>query len=410
MKVVILIIFSLLLSGCGKTPKDDPKVEKVPNINIVEEQNDFTIENSDIEVYSDTTLNNLIKINNESIKIENLDEVIDTDELGSKDIDVIYEKDNKKYSYTFTVNVKDTEPPRLLSGVNRTVNVGNKGDICDVIIYGDNYTGDVKCEVSGNYDFNTVGSYKLKYKLSDSSNNTKEVNVTLNVVKPSSGGGGTSEPAKKTEFADILAKHKNDKTEVGIDVSKWQGDIDFNKVKNAGATFVMMRIGVQSSIGGSISIDQYFKQNIKKAKEAGLKVGVYLYTYASSVEDALNQVKWVVDTLDGEALDLPIAFDWENWSKWNSFKVSFHEINKIANTFMSEARNKGYEGMLYSSKNYLETIWTNKLEYPVWLAHYTKKTNYEGKYVMWQMANNGHINGINGNVDIDIMYEKKEGI
>ncbi len=404
MKVVILIIFSLLLSGCGKTPKDDPKVEKVPNINIVEEQNDFTIENSDIEVYSDTTLNNLIKINNESIKIENLDEVIDTDELGSKDIDVIYEKDNKKYSYTFTVNVKDTEPPRLLSGVNRTVNVGNKGDICDVIIYGDNYTGDVKCEVSGNYDFNTVGSYKLKYKLSDSSNNTKEVNVTLNVVKPSSGGGGTSEPAKKTEFADILAKHKNDKTEVGIDVSKWQGDIDFNKVKNAGATFVMMRIGVQSSIGGSISIDQYFKQNIKKAKEAGLKVGVYLYTYASSVEDALNQVKWVVDTLDGEALDLPIAFDWENWSKWNSFKVSFHEINKIANTFMSEARNKGYEGMLYSSKNYLETIWTNKLEYPVWLAHYTSKTNYAGKYIIWQLCNNGRIDGINGDVDIDIMY------
>ena len=404
MKVVILIIFSLLLSGCGKTPKDDPKVEKVPNINIVEEQNDFTIENSDIEVYSDTTLNNLIKINNESIKIENLDEVIDTDELGSKDIDVIYEKDNKKYSYTFTVNVKDTEPPRLLSGVNRTVNVGNKGDICDVIIYGDNYTGDVKCEVSGNYDFNTVGSYKLKYKLSDSSNNTKEVNVTLNVVKPSSGGGGTSEPAKKTEFADILAKHKNDKTEVGIDVSKWQGDIDFNKVKNAGATFVMMRIGVQSSIGGSISIDQYFKQNIKKAKEAGLKVGVYLYTYASSVEDALNQVKWVVDTLDGEALDLPIAFDWENWSKWNSFKVSFHEINKIANTFMSEARNKGYEGMLYSSKNYLETIWTNKLDYPVWLAHYTSKTNYAGKYIIWQLCNNGRIDGINGDVDIDIMY------
>ena len=69
MKVVILIIFSLLLSGCGKAPKDDPKVEKVPNINIVEEQNDFTIENSDIEVYSVTTLNNLIKINNESLII-----------------------------------------------------------------------------------------------------------------------------------------------------------------------------------------------------------------------------------------------------------------------------------------------------------------------------------------------------
>ena len=71
---------------------------------------------------------------------------------------------------------------------------------------------------------------------------------------------------------------------------------------------------------------------------------------------------------------------------------------------MSTVKNAGYEGMLYSSKFYLENIWTNKLNFPIWLAHYTSKTSYNGNYKIWQMCNNGQIDGINGDVDIDIMY------
>ena len=107
-------------------------------------------------------------------------------------------------------------------------------------------------------------------------------------------------------------------------------------------------------------------------------------------------------------MDLPIVFDWENWNKWNTYKLSFHEINEIANAYMSTAKEKGYEGMLYSSKFYLETIWQNKKEFPVWLAHYTnnaKTSSYKGKYQIWQLCNNGHIDGINGDVDIDVLYK-----
>ena len=167
----------------------------------------------------------------------------------------------------------------------------------------------------------------------------------------------------------------------------------------------MMRIGVQGSSSRELSLDKYYLQNIENAKKAGLKVGIYLYSIALNVDEAIEQAKWVIQELNGAELDLPIVFDWENWSKWNSYKISFHEINSIADSFMNEINNNDYEGMLYSSKFYLETIWKNKYDYPVWLAHYTEKTSYTGKYMMWQLCNNGRIDGINGDVDIDIMYK-----
>ena len=163
----------------------------------------------------------------------------------------------------------------------------------------------------------------------------------------------------------------------------------------------MMRLGVDSN--KTLSVDRYFKTNIKNAKEAGLKVGVYMYSVATSEDEALKQADFVIETLDNEKLDLPIVFDWESWASWNTFKISFHDINEIADTFLKRVSEKGYEGMLYSSKFYLETIWENG-NYPVWLAHYTKETDYQGKYKIWQLCNNGRISGINGDVDIDIMY------
>jgi GH25 family lysozyme M1 (1,4-beta-N-acetylmuramidase) len=166
----------------------------------------------------------------------------------------------------------------------------------------------------------------------------------------------------------------------------------------------MMRIGVQKKQGGELEIDPYYEQNMKNAKAAGLKVGVYLYSIATSQKEAIEHANWVIKTLNKETLDLPIVFDWENWSKWNTYKMSFHEINAIKDNYIKVALDNGYEGMLYSSKFYLENIWTNKNNYPIWLAHYTSKTSYTGKYIMWQLCNDGKIDGINGAVDIDILY------
>ena len=392
MKYFKVCLLCLLLVGCSKK-----------EVIYEDTTNDFLdIKNSDIEVYDDIYLKDIIEIKNEEIEVTTKNYKIDTDSLGEKEIVINYTYDKKKYVYKDKVNVVDTTPPLVFSGTNKTVKVNYDKDICNLISYGDNYTGDIKCEISGNYDLSKTGTYKLLYNLSDSSNNETKVNVTLNVV--SKLNNNTSSSTSKTYFKDIYNLHKTDDTEIGIDVSKWQGDIDFQKVKDAGATFVLMRLGVQSA-DKSLSIDSYYKENIKKAKEAGLKVGVYLYSIATSKSEAIKQADFVLDTLDKETLDLPIVFDWESWSDWNTFKISFHDINEIANTFIERVNEKGYKGMLYSSKFYLETIWENKKNYPVWLAHYTKKTTYEGSYDIWQLCNNGRINGINGDVDIDIMYK-----
>ncbi len=405
MKVLILIIFSLFFTGCGNNNNLEEVIEDKDN-------NYFLLTTNTVEVYSDVKLSDIVikndDIDTSKVNMISEDYSLDTTLLGEKEYELYYEIDNQRYVYKYKINVIDSIPPLVFGGTSKSVTLNYDGDLCNLITFGDNYTGDVGCVISGDYDLTKAGTYKLVYTLSDSSNNTKEVNVTLSVVKPNNNTGGGSSgggSAKKTQFADIVKAHKNDNTEIGIDVSKWQGDIDFNKVKEAGASFVLMRIGVEGSSTRKIAKDEYFEQNYQKAKDAGLKVGVYLYSIATSEEEAIAHANWVLDTLDGRSLDLPIVFDWESWSNWNSYKISFYEINNLANHFMTTVKNKGYEGMLYSSKFYLETIWTNKLNFPVWLAHYTSKTNYEGDYEIWQLCNNGKIDGINGDVDIDVMYK-----
>ncbi len=393
MKIILILLISLFTYGC-----------KSKDVIYEDKTNDFiNIENSTFEVYSDIYLNDVIKVANDDVKLISENYKINTEKLGVQDLSVYYEYDGKKFIYNLKIKIKDTISPLVFSGTNKTLLINYDEDLCDVITYGDNYTKDVNCKIEGTYDLSKVGTYNLIYILTDESGNEKKVNVTLNIVEslPKSSNNKT-----KINFSDIYKKHKNDNTEIGIDISKWQGEIDFNKVKNAGATFVIMRIARQNEQKGELVIDEYYAQNIKKAKEAGLKVGVYLYSIATSIDEAINQANYVIKTLSGEKLDLPIVFDWESWSSWNSFKISFYDINSIADEFIKAVENKGYNGMLYSSKFYLETIWTNKENNPVWLAHYTDETNYEGDYQFWQLCNNGKIDGISSDVDIDIMYKK----
>ena len=168
----------------------------------------------------------------------------------------------------------------------------------------------------------------------------------------------------------------------------------------------MIRLGTQIGAHEDSKLDDYFLENIKGAKEVGIKVGVYYYSYASSKKEARDQAKWVVKNLKGFDLDLPVVFDWECYSMFNSFSISFYDLNRIADSFLGEIRHYGYQPMLYASKNYLEKIWTS-FDSKVWLAHYTTYTNYQGDYLMWQLTNHGVVSGIQGEVDIDLGYFKK---
>ena len=387
MKKLLIILGCLLVVGCGNQISDE-----IPDDAYI------TISNEDIEVFDEVYLSDIISDTN--VDIENYQ--LNTDVIGEKEIEFYYIFDDRKYVYKTTINVVDTVKPKIFGSSSRTVEVGYEGNLCNNYTYGDNYDGQPECSVIGEYDFNQVGTYDIEIVVTDASGNSTNYNVTLNVVdeiRNNNNGGGTS---TKLQFSDALERYGNENVELGIDVSEWQGDVDYEAVKEAGATFVMMRIGVKLDSGDEPALDGQFLNNIVSAKEAGLKVGVYLYSKALSKEEAIEEARWVLKQLDGESLDLPIVFDWEIWGNWNSYHMSFHDLNLMAHSFIETVEDEGYEGMLYGSKFYLENFWEDEEFENIWLAHYASNTSYEG-YMMWQFSNVGRINGIYGDVDLNVM-------
>ena len=388
MKKLLIILGCLLVAGCGNQISDE-----IPDDAYI------TISNEDIEVFDEVYLSDIISDTNVDIE----DYQLNTDVIGEKEIEFYYIFDDRKYVYKTTINVVDTVQPKIFGSSSRTVEVGYEGNLCNNYTYGDNYDGQPECSVVGEYDFNTVGRYDIEIVVTDVSGNSTNYDVTLNVVRDitsnNNGGGGTS---TKLQFSDALERYGNENVELGIDVSEWQGDVDYEAVKEAGATFVMMRVGVVLDSGEEPALDGQFLDNIKSAKEAGLKVGVYLYSKALSSEEAIEEARWVLKQLDGESLDLPIVFDWEIWGNWNSYHMSFHDLNLMAHSFIETVEDEGYEGMLYGSKFYLENFWEDGEFENIWLAHYASNTSYEG-YMMWQFSNVGRINGIYGDVDLNVM-------
>lgn len=331
------------------------------------------------------------------------DYYLNTDSLGKKKIDFEYINDDGiKIKYNYEINVVDREAPLIWLGKSYNVTRGSEDNLIDKIMCGDNYDNNPECVIEGDYNLDNVGSYNLVFKATDSSGNVSKKKFILNVNDASSKKESNGVKSV-TEFSDVIKNYKNDNTQIGIDVSKWQGDIDFSKLKSAGVEFVIIRIGSSTGINGENFIDSKFIQNIKNANSVGIPVGVYFYSYANSVDRAISDAKWIIENIKDYKVELPIAFDWENWGSFNTYELSFFGLTNMAKRFMDTVKSAGYDAMLYSSKTYLENIWMS-VDYPVWLAHYTKNTNYAGDYSYWQICSNGRVDGINGDVDIDIRY------
>lgn len=385
-----ILLLLICLTGCSKTIIDE--LPKGYYINIKQ---------NDILVYDNILLKDIIENTNLDI---NKNVSIKTDKLGENIYNLHFKIKRKNYLYHIKYNVVDNVKPVVISST-RTVKKGYDNNLCSLISYGDNYDRNPSCNVKGTYDVNTPGVYDISFSIKDSSDNELIYNMKLNVIdNTTSTNNNSSNTDSSILFSDIYNNYKSDDNKIGIDVSRWQKNIDFKKVKESGCEFVFIRIGVQKEINGIVTIDPKFKENYKKAKEASLDVGVYLYSMASSKKEASKQASWVIKTLNNEKLELPIVFDWENFSSFNSYNLNFNDINSIALSYLDTLKKNGYDGMLYSSKNYLENIW-NIDNYSVWLAHYTNNTNYSGKYKVWQLTNNAKIDGIDNLVDVDILYK-----
>lgn len=393
--ILFIIIIILVLGGIlGYKAYINYKIEHTEKIVILHKDK--------IDVFENIKLKDLIKEINGELE-EN--PKIKTTKIGKYKLKFKYYIPEEKITvpYEIEYEVVDSIPP-IISMINsKTVTVGTK-EIESSLFCGDNYDSKPNCFIEGNYDLNTVGEYKLTYKGIDSSNNEVKKDFTLYVKPKTTSSSNNNTTRSKTYFTDIVKNYKTENTKIGLDVSHWQGNINFQKVKDAGVEFVYIRIGRGNGIGKEFVMDSKFKQNIEGFNSVGIPVGLYFYTYAASKKDAIKEAKWIVENIKDYKVDLEIAFDWENWSFYRDFNLSFYELTEVAKAFNKELAKHNYQGMLYSSKNYLENMWF-EVDFPVWLAHYTKQTSYQGKYKVWQICDNGVVDGIPDNqVDINIMY------
>lgn len=392
-KIIVTLLVFILLTGCGY---DEFEMPEDAYINVSENIYEVFDEHSTDELISDT-----------NVEILSTTSQIDTDKIGTHSYLLNYKFKKRKYKYNIEYTVIDNIKPIFIGASNNLiVKVNEENDLCSKIVYADNYDNKPACAVIGDYDLNTIGTYdNLKYVIKDSSSNEAEKSFNLKVVDTIERNNNPSKP-KYLNIDDILSKYKNDNTSIGIDISKWQGNVDFNKVKNTGIEFVIMRIGVQSDKDEDFLTDSKFEEYYKAAKEANLKIGVYVYNTAISKDDGIKTAKWVLEKLNGEKLDFPIAYDWENWDNFMSYQISLHTLSESYLSFEKTLKDAGYDSMLYSSKFYLENVWMNYQNSNIWLAHYTSNTDYKGKYLMWQMTSLAKIDGITENtVDIDIFYK-----
>ena len=210
------------------------------------------------------------------------------------------------------------------------------------------------------------------------------------------------------------ARFKGYVISTGIDVSYAQGDnIDWHKVKKSGVDFVYIRAGFRDASKGNLHKDAKFEKNIKGAYDAGLMVGVYIYSQATTTEEAAAEADYLADLADKYHIDLPLVMDYELYNGGrlaraiSSGSLGTSGINRNALAFAKRGWGRGYETMVYGNYDFLmhyASGYELSKSTNIWLAQYHTKATYKGKYMMWQSTDKATVPGISKNVDLNFMY------
>ena len=197
----------------------------------------------------------------------------------------------------------------------------------------------------------------------------------------------------------------NTGTVMGIDISKHNGNIDWNAVKNSGVQYVILRCGYRGSASGVLVEDQKFKSNIQGATAAGLKVGIYFFSQAVNEVEAVEEASMTLSLIKNYRITYPVYIDVES-ANGRADGIPKAARTSVINAFCQTIRNSGYTPGLYANKNWLtEKINTGALGgCKIWLAQYVAAPTYAGRYEMWQYSSRGSIAGIKGNVDLNVSY------
>lgn len=204
-----------------------------------------------------------------------------------------------------------------------------------------------------------------------------------------------------------LAKLADGDYYFGIDVSKWNKEIDWNKVAAAGVDFAIIRCGYRGSISGSLVEDPYFKKNIEGAREAGIKVGLYFFTQAVTEVEAVEEASMVLTLCKEYFVGYPIFIDTESAGGGGRADALDKQTRTlVCKAFCETIQSAGYTPGIYASKNwYSNNLLSGTLSnYAIWLAQYSQAPTYDGVYHLWQYTSKGKIDGISGNVDLNLSY------
>ena len=200
--------------------------------------------------------------------------------------------------------------------------------------------------------------------------------------------------------------------ENGIDVSKWNGNIDWKTVSK-NKDFAIIRGAYRGTASaGNIAKDVNFDSNIKEASKAGIDVGVYIFSQAITEKEARDEANYILKLVKNHSIDLPIVIDYEfsKGGRLEKAKLSKSEHTKICLAFCDEVKKAGYKPMVYANYSMLtNNMYANQITskgYEIWLARYNSVANYSGEYTYWQYSSSGRVSGITGNVDLDYHYLK----
>lgn len=195
----------------------------------------------------------------------------------------------------------------------------------------------------------------------------------------------------------------------GIDVSKWQGDVDWKKVKAAGYDFAFIRLGYRGyGEEGTIKLDATFRQNMQNARKYGIDLGVYFFSQAINEAEAIEEANFVLDALKNYKLQLPIVFDPEliNGADARTDDVTGEQFTKNTIAFCETIKQAGYEPMVYSNMYWQAYLFdmTQLQDYPFWYADYEVEPQTPYEFSFWQYSDTGIVDGIEGNVDLNLQF------
>ncbi|MBQ3331594.1 MAG: glycoside hydrolase family 25 protein [Ruminococcus sp.] len=241
-------------------------------------------------------------------------------------------------------------------------------------------------------------------------NDSEMGNIELQTVKGAQINTYTAEGLQYDEKGNPSYYEDGKKiSHLGVDLSEFQGDVDFAALKDAGVEFVMLRLGGRYyGDDGGLYEDKNFDTYYENAQAAGLKIGAYFFSQANCIADAVQEADYSVGRLNGRKLDYPIAFDWENIAEGSARTdhVTGDELTRMAETFCDTVTEAGYKAIVYSNTSQMLIMYDFETmkDYDFWLADYREFPTMYYKFDMWQYSKDGAIDGVEGAVDLNLSF------